>query len=104
MNIYFLRVLIGFLFSYFAVPGKTHVLDTTNLLRSCVQSAVGMLRDQSEEASRSMKRIKILLSLLTEEGNLQGIYLGIYTPPLHPQKEGRLSCISCCSLRLESWC
>ncbi|XP_066472974.1 E3 ubiquitin-protein ligase RNF213 isoform X2 [Tiliqua scincoides] len=55
----------------------THILDTTNLLRSCVQSAVGMLRDQNEGASRSMKRIEILVSLLSEEGDLQGRFLRI---------------------------
>lgn len=51
-----------------SVSGKSQVLDTTVLLRSCVQSAVGMLRDQNEEAGRSAKRIEILLSLLSEEG------------------------------------
>ncbi|XP_076693046.2 E3 ubiquitin-protein ligase RNF213-like [Callospermophilus lateralis] len=39
------------------------ILDTTRLLRSCVQSAVGMLRDQ-ESCPRNMRRVTILLSLL----------------------------------------
>ncbi|XP_058026835.1 E3 ubiquitin-protein ligase RNF213 isoform X2 [Ahaetulla prasina] len=53
------------------------VLDTTILLRSCVQSAVGMLRDPNEDAGRSPKRIEILLSLLSEEDTLQGNFLKI---------------------------
>uniref|UniRef100_A0A8D2LRN9 RING-type E3 ubiquitin transferase n=1 Tax=Varanus komodoensis TaxID=61221 RepID=A0A8D2LRN9_VARKO len=44
---------------------------------SCVQSAVGMLRDQNEIASRSTKRIEILLSLLSEEDDLKGSFLKI---------------------------
>uniref|UniRef100_A0ABM5FN25 E3 ubiquitin-protein ligase RNF213 isoform X1 n=1 Tax=Pogona vitticeps TaxID=103695 RepID=A0ABM5FN25_9SAUR len=53
------------------------VLDTTILIRSCVQSAVGMLRDQNEGASRSTKRIEILLSLLCEEDDMKASFLKI---------------------------
>ncbi|XP_053149440.1 E3 ubiquitin-protein ligase RNF213 [Hemicordylus capensis] len=53
------------------------ILDTTILLRSCVQSAVGMLRDQNEGTSRSMKRIEILLDLLSEKGDLEDSFLKI---------------------------
>ncbi|XP_034268690.1 E3 ubiquitin-protein ligase RNF213 [Pantherophis guttatus] len=53
------------------------VLDITILLRSCVQSAVGMLRDPNDNAGRSAKRIEILLSLLSEEDTLQGNFLKI---------------------------
>uniref|UniRef100_A0A8D2LPD7 Ring finger protein 213 n=1 Tax=Varanus komodoensis TaxID=61221 RepID=A0A8D2LPD7_VARKO len=55
----------------------TNILDSTLLLKSCVQSAVGMLRDQNEIASRSTKRIEILLSLLSEEDDLKGSFLKI---------------------------
>ncbi|XP_039201899.1 E3 ubiquitin-protein ligase RNF213-like isoform X2 [Crotalus tigris] len=63
------------------------VLDTTVLLRSCVQSAVGMLRDQNEEAGRSAKRIEILLSLLSEEGNFLKITKSRLTCLLKKQEE-----------------
>ncbi|XP_068511209.1 E3 ubiquitin-protein ligase RNF213 [Anas acuta] len=53
------------------------VLDTTVLLRSCVQSAVGMLRDQNEDLSRSRKRIEILLSFLSKEDVLKASFLKI---------------------------
>ncbi|XP_066499023.1 E3 ubiquitin-protein ligase rnf213-alpha [Hoplias malabaricus] len=43
-----------------------NVLDTTALVRSCVQSAVGMLRDQGEAGCRSTRRVEILLTLLTD--------------------------------------
>uniref|UniRef100_A0A8B9ZNF4 RING-type E3 ubiquitin transferase n=1 Tax=Anas zonorhyncha TaxID=75864 RepID=A0A8B9ZNF4_9AVES len=53
------------------------ILDTTVLLRSCVQSAVGMLRDQNEDLSRSRKRIEILLSFLSKEDVLKASFLKI---------------------------
>ncbi|XP_077780215.1 E3 ubiquitin-protein ligase RNF213-like [Podarcis muralis] len=53
------------------------ILDTTVLLRSCVQSAVGMLRDPNESSSRSTRRIEILLSLLSEESDLKASFLKI---------------------------
>jgi len=58
---------------FHAVPGKGEILDTTVLLRTCVQSAVGMLRDQNEDLSRSRIRIKILLGLLSKEDDLKGM-------------------------------
>ncbi|XP_049669068.1 E3 ubiquitin-protein ligase RNF213 isoform X5 [Accipiter gentilis] len=63
------------------VPEAEHyegeILDTTVLLRTCVQSAVGMLRDQNEDLSRSRKRIKILLGLLSKEDGLKASFLKI---------------------------
>uniref|UniRef100_A0A452IRW8 RING-type E3 ubiquitin transferase n=1 Tax=Gopherus agassizii TaxID=38772 RepID=A0A452IRW8_9SAUR len=56
---------------------ETQVLDTTTLLRSCVQSAVGMLRDQSEVSCRSTKRIEILLGFLSKEDDLKASFLKI---------------------------
>ncbi|XP_071620776.1 E3 ubiquitin-protein ligase RNF213 isoform X2 [Heliangelus exortis] len=53
------------------------ILDSTVLLRTCVQSAVGMLRDQNEDFSRSRKRIKILLGLLSKEDDLKASFLKI---------------------------
>ncbi|XP_060127041.1 E3 ubiquitin-protein ligase RNF213-like [Zootoca vivipara] len=53
------------------------ILDTTILLRSCVQRAVGMLEDQNKDASRSTKRIEILLSLLSQEDDLKASFLKI---------------------------
>uniref|UniRef100_A0A8C6IMU7 Uncharacterized protein n=1 Tax=Melopsittacus undulatus TaxID=13146 RepID=A0A8C6IMU7_MELUD len=53
------------------------ILDTTVLLRTCVQSAVGMLRDQNEDLSRSRKRIEILLGLLSKEDHLKAFFLKI---------------------------
>ncbi|XP_065503793.1 E3 ubiquitin-protein ligase RNF213 [Caloenas nicobarica] len=64
-----------------AVPEAEHcegeILDTTVLLRTCVQSAVGMLRDQNEDLSRSTRRIKILLGLLSKENDLKASFLRI---------------------------
>ncbi|XP_075296696.1 E3 ubiquitin-protein ligase RNF213 isoform X2 [Opisthocomus hoazin] len=63
------------------VPAAEHcegeILDTTVLLRTCVQSAVGMLRDQNEDLSRSRIRIKILLGLLSKEDDLKASFLKI---------------------------
>ncbi|XP_062071742.1 E3 ubiquitin-protein ligase RNF213 isoform X3 [Lepus europaeus] len=41
------------------------LLDTTQLLQSCVQSAVGMLRDPAESGQRNMRRVELLLGLLS---------------------------------------
>lgn len=47
--------------------GQTQVLDTGSLLRSCVQSAVGMLRDQHTGRQRGMRRVQVLLGLLQDD-------------------------------------
>ncbi|KAM6377190.1 E3 ubiquitin-protein ligase RNF213 [Pluvialis apricaria] len=60
-----------------AEHSEGEILDTTVLLRTCVQSAVGMLRDQNEDLSRSRKRIKILLGLLSKEDDLKASFLKI---------------------------
>ncbi|XP_043084874.1 E3 ubiquitin-protein ligase rnf213-alpha-like isoform X2 [Puntigrus tetrazona] len=52
--------------------GWENVLDTNMLVRSCVQNAVGMLRDQTDAGTRSTKRVEILLMLLDDSENLQG--------------------------------
>lgn len=49
-----------------------NVVDTTALLRSCVQSAVGMLRDQVQSGFRSTRRVEILLTLLSDHDNIKG--------------------------------
>lgn len=54
-------------------PGQSEILDTTVLLRTCVQSAVGMLRDQNEDLSRSRRRIEILLGFFSKEDELKGV-------------------------------
>nr|XP_044602039.1 E3 ubiquitin-protein ligase RNF213 isoform X2 [Equus asinus] len=56
---------------------NTQVLDTTSLLRSCIQSAVGMLRDQNECSQRSVRRVEILLSLLNEDDRCRAAFLRV---------------------------
>ncbi|XP_064006836.1 E3 ubiquitin-protein ligase RNF213 [Pogoniulus pusillus] len=56
---------------------EDEILDTTVLLRTCVQSAVGMLRDQNKDLSRSRRRIKILLGLLSKEDDFKALFLRI---------------------------
>ncbi|XP_055448252.1 E3 ubiquitin-protein ligase RNF213 isoform X2 [Psammomys obesus] len=53
----------------------SQVLDTTRLLRSCVQGAVGMLRDQNESCARNMRRVTILLGLLNEDNTRNASFL-----------------------------
>uniref|UniRef100_A0A8D2MIK3 RING-type E3 ubiquitin transferase n=1 Tax=Zonotrichia albicollis TaxID=44394 RepID=A0A8D2MIK3_ZONAL len=57
--------------------GCGEILDTTVLLRTCVQSAVRMLRDQNEDLSRSRRRIEILLGLFSKEDELKASFLKI---------------------------
>ncbi|KAM9457017.1 E3 ubiquitin-protein ligase rnf213-alpha-like isoform 2-T2 [Clarias gariepinus] len=60
-----------------------NVLDTTALVRSCVQSAVGMLRDQGDLGCRSTKRVEILLTLLSDNEELQATFLKTMKRRLH---------------------
>ncbi|XP_066560678.1 E3 ubiquitin-protein ligase rnf213-alpha [Amia ocellicauda] len=60
-----------------------NILDTTSLVRSCVQSAVGMLRDQNEGVNRSTKRLEILLTLLADNKELKASFLKIIKRRLH---------------------
>lgn len=56
----------------FLQTGRAH-LHSLSLVRSCVQKAVGLLRDTNGVASRSMQRMKILLSLLgPRQGHIEG--------------------------------
>uniref|UniRef100_A0A8C7Y3G1 RING-type E3 ubiquitin transferase n=1 Tax=Oryzias sinensis TaxID=183150 RepID=A0A8C7Y3G1_9TELE len=61
-----------FPYYYSALIGVSNdVVDTTALLRSCVQSAVGMLRDQAESGFRSTQRVAILLTLLSDSDEIK---------------------------------
>ncbi|XP_013361468.1 PREDICTED: E3 ubiquitin-protein ligase RNF213 isoform X2 [Chinchilla lanigera] len=62
---------------------EVQVLDTTKLLQSCVQSAVGMLRDQNEGCTRNMRRVVILLSLLNEDNACNASFLRVSKKHLH---------------------
>uniref|UniRef100_I3K4G6 Ring finger protein 213 n=1 Tax=Oreochromis niloticus TaxID=8128 RepID=I3K4G6_ORENI len=58
------------------------LFDTTNLVRSCVQSAVSMLRDEANSGEFSTKRVENLLTLL--DGNhTQGLFAKIVRKRLH---------------------
>lgn len=59
-------------FLYVLLQGRHQVVDTTALVRSCVQSAVGMLRDQVESGVRSTRRVEILLTLLSDGDEIKG--------------------------------
>lgn len=63
-------------------------VDTTALVRSCVQSAVGMLRDQGDSGLRSAQRVEILLTLLCDHDEIKGDTIARPAPP--PLAAGRL--------------
>ncbi|RVE69570.1 hypothetical protein OJAV_G00079000 [Oryzias javanicus] len=63
--------------------GSNNVVDTTALLRSCVQSAVGMLRDQAESGCRSTQRVAILLTLLSDGDDIKSEFLKTVKKRLH---------------------
>uniref|UniRef100_A0A3Q3GTF4 Ring finger protein 213 n=1 Tax=Labrus bergylta TaxID=56723 RepID=A0A3Q3GTF4_9LABR len=58
------------------------LLDIPNLLRSCVQSAVSMLRDSTDNAKLSTKRVESLLTLL-DESQTQGVFTNIVRKCIH---------------------
>ncbi|XP_077922358.1 E3 ubiquitin-protein ligase RNF213 isoform X3 [Halichoerus grypus] len=59
-----------------AERGRSNIVDTTSLLQSCVQGAVGMLRDQ-EGRPRGMRRVEILLGLLNEDDTEKAAFLRV---------------------------
>uniref|UniRef100_A0A2K6FX44 E3 ubiquitin-protein ligase RNF213 n=1 Tax=Propithecus coquereli TaxID=379532 RepID=A0A2K6FX44_PROCO len=59
------------------------ILDTTRLLRSCVQSAVGVLRDKSESCRRNMRRVELLLGLFSEDDECSASFLRVTKMRLH---------------------
>ncbi|XP_068605931.1 E3 ubiquitin-protein ligase rnf213-alpha [Brachionichthys hirsutus] len=59
------------------------IIDTTALLRSCVQSAVAMLRDQGESGFRSTRRVEILLTLLSDYDKIKGEFLQTLKKHIH---------------------
>ncbi|XP_051243364.1 LOW QUALITY PROTEIN: E3 ubiquitin-protein ligase rnf213-alpha-like [Dicentrarchus labrax] len=76
--------------------GGDNVVDTTALVRSCVQSAVGMLRDQVESGRRSTQRVEILLTLLNDNDEIKGEFLQTVKKHLHSllaTHEGTISSI-----------
>uniref|UniRef100_A0A4X1UID3 E3 ubiquitin-protein ligase RNF213 n=1 Tax=Sus scrofa TaxID=9823 RepID=A0A4X1UID3_PIG len=56
---------------------SAQILDTTRLLRSCIQGAVGKLRDQNAGFERSMQRVSILLSLLDTDSTHTAAFLAV---------------------------
>ncbi|XP_069786069.1 E3 ubiquitin-protein ligase rnf213-alpha isoform X4 [Narcine bancroftii] len=66
-----------------AIFDKTKILDTTILIRNCVQSAVGMLRDQHQHSNRNTTRVEILLSLLREDVEFKASFLALMKQRLH---------------------
>ncbi|XP_061703162.1 E3 ubiquitin-protein ligase rnf213-alpha isoform X2 [Syngnathoides biaculeatus] len=58
-------------------------IDTTALLRSCVQSAVGMLREQQGRTGRGTQRLETLLMLLSDSDQLTGDFLQILKKRLY---------------------
>ncbi|KAM4663578.1 E3 ubiquitin-protein ligase RNF213-like [Discoglossus pictus] len=53
------------------------ILDTTILIRSCIQNAVGMLRDEEQIQSRSTRRIELLINILRTEDSIKADFLKI---------------------------
>lgn len=52
------------------LPRPEDMLDTTILIRSCIQNAIGLLRDDENVESRSTRRIEILISLLSTDDQI----------------------------------
>ncbi|XP_034559632.1 E3 ubiquitin-protein ligase rnf213-alpha-like isoform X2 [Notolabrus celidotus] len=58
------------------------LFDVANLLRSCVQSAVSMLRDTADSSELSTKRVENLLTLL-DEGHMEGVFANTMRKRIH---------------------
>ncbi|XP_066090745.1 E3 ubiquitin-protein ligase RNF213 [Saccopteryx bilineata] len=66
-------------------PRRSHTaaLDTDSLLRSSIQSAVGLLRDLGTPRQRNVRRVEILLSLLSEDWEPGVAFLWVTKMRLH---------------------
>ncbi|CAK6972178.1 E3 ubiquitin-protein ligase rnf213-alpha-like isoform X5 [Scomber scombrus] len=67
---------------HYGVTQNDHSTVLGDLLRSCVQSAVGMLRDATDSGELSTKRVENLLTLL-DESETQGVFVNIVRKRLH---------------------
>ncbi|KAM7069332.1 E3 ubiquitin-protein ligase RNF213 isoform 2-T4 [Molossus nigricans] len=58
-------------------PPRSHAqaLDSGSLLRSCIQSAVGLLQDPSPHHQRNVRRVEILLDHLNEDDERKAAFL-----------------------------
>ncbi|KAM5170405.1 E3 ubiquitin-protein ligase RNF213-like [Mantella aurantiaca] len=65
------------------LPRPEQMLDTTILIRSCVQNAIGLLRDDENVENRSTRRIEILISLLSTEDQIKSSFLKMLKCRLH---------------------
>lgn len=77
----------------------TQVLDTSSLLRSCVQGAVGMLRDREDARPRGMQRVEILLGLLSEDDADRGAGARA-VPSAQPLRSPAAAFLRVCKARL----
>ncbi|XP_056372927.1 E3 ubiquitin-protein ligase RNF213 isoform X2 [Hyla sarda] len=65
-------------------PTRFHnMLDSTTLIRSCVQNAIGLLRDENSIDSRSTRRIEVLINLLSSDNELKESFLKYLKLRLH---------------------
>ncbi|XP_075066136.1 E3 ubiquitin-protein ligase RNF213 [Mixophyes fleayi] len=66
-----------------SLPRSEEMLDTTILIRSCVQNAIGLLRDDEHVDSRSTRRIDILINLLSTKDQIKASFLKTLKLRLH---------------------
>ncbi|XP_055725706.1 E3 ubiquitin-protein ligase rnf213-alpha-like [Salvelinus fontinalis] len=64
-------------------PEHSAVFEVTDLVRSCVQSAVSMLRDQEDSGALITRRVEILLTLMEDSEDLKAVFLKTLRSRLH---------------------
>ncbi|XP_077330445.1 E3 ubiquitin-protein ligase RNF213-like isoform X2 [Lithobates pipiens] len=64
-------------------PRPEDMLDTTTLIRSCIQNAIGLLRDDENVESRSTRRIEILIRVLSTDDEIKSSFLKMLKCRLH---------------------
>ncbi|XP_063784592.1 E3 ubiquitin-protein ligase RNF213 isoform X2 [Pseudophryne corroboree] len=82
-----------------ASPKSEDMLDTTTLIRSCVQCAIGLLRDDGNVSSRSTRRIEILITLLSTQDEITAAFLKMLKLRLH----GMLKAQEAGSFHAQDW-
>ncbi|XP_068134511.1 LOW QUALITY PROTEIN: E3 ubiquitin-protein ligase RNF213-like [Hyperolius riggenbachi] len=65
------------------LPRPEDMLDTTILIRSCIQNAIALLRDEDNVDSRSTRRVEILINLLSTDDQMKSCFLKMVKSRLH---------------------
>uniref|UniRef100_A0A8C5RBG0 RING-type E3 ubiquitin transferase n=1 Tax=Leptobrachium leishanense TaxID=445787 RepID=A0A8C5RBG0_9ANUR len=66
---------------------SSETLEISTLIRSCVQNAIGMLKDDQRAMSRNTRRVDVLIHLLSKKGQSNDSFFKVLKTRLHSMLE-----------------